>query len=169
MANETWKKAEEIRAKAITSVAAVEKVVLPMQEAIRPMQEAIKRVHKEVLEPQLMAGKSALTERSPSDRYCARFFKQAEDFRANLSPGHEIQASLVSPDGSIILLHHIDSSHGQEIICAGINQLGKKVQVTVSISAAILKLEEVSASVALAKQERIGFLAQVREQQPQLP
>ena len=61
MANEKWKKTEGIRAKAIASVVAVEKVVLPVQEAI-------KRVHKEILEPQLMAGKSALTERSPSDR-----------------------------------------------------------------------------------------------------
>jgi hypothetical protein len=129
------------------------------------MQEALKRVHKEVLEPQLLAGKSALTERSPSDRYCARFFKQAEEFRANLSPGNEMQATLVSPDGSIVLLHHIDSSHGQEIICTGISPLGKRVQVTVSISAAILKLEEVSAAATLARQERVGFLAQVREQQ----
>ena len=169
MANEKWKKTEGIRAKAIASVVAVEKVVLPMQEAMRPMQEAIKRVHKEVLEPQLMAGKSALTERSPSDRYCARFFKQAEDFRANLSPGSDMQATLVSPDGSTVVLHHIDSSHGQEIICTGISPIGKKVQVTVSISAAILKLEEVSASATLAKQERVGFLAQVREQQSHLP
>ncbi|MBB6051457.1 hypothetical protein [Armatimonas rosea] len=158
MANEKWKRAEGIRAKAIASVVAVEKVVLPMQEAI-------KRVHKEVLEPQLMAGKSALIERSPSDRYCARFFKQAEDFRANLSSGNEMQATLVSPDGTVIILHHIDSSRGQEIICTGANEQGKKVQITVSISAAVLKLEEVSASANLAKQERVGFLAQVREHQ----
>lgn len=161
MANEK-KKTEGIREKAIASVAAVEKVVIPVQEAI-------KRVHKEVLEPQLMAGKSALTERSPSDRYCARFFKQAEEFRASLAPGHEIQATLVSPDGSIVLLQHIDSSHGHEIICAGINPLGKRVQVTVSISAAILKLEEVSATATLAKQERVGFLAQLTEHHPHPP
>lgn len=157
VANEKWKKAEEIRGKAIASVAAVEKVVLPVQEAI-------KRVHKEVLEPQLMAGKSAITERSPSDRYCARFFKQAEEFRANLSPGSEMQATLVSPDGSTVVVHHIDSSRGQEIICTGLNSMGKKVQVTVSIAAAILKLEEVPVSAALAKQERVGFLAQVQGQ-----
>jgi hypothetical protein len=157
VANEKWKTAEGIRGRALASVAVVEKVVLPVQEAI-------KRVHKEVLEPQLLAGKSALTERSPSDRYCARFLKQAEEFRANLAPGSELQATLVSPDGSTIVLHHIDSSHGQEIICTGVNPLGKKVQVTVSISAAILRLEEISPSAALAKQERVGFLAQVREQ-----
>ena len=159
MANEKWKKAEGIRGKAIASVAAVEKVVFPMQEAI-------KRVQKEVIEPQIMAGKSAITERSPSDRFCARFFKQAEDFRANLSPGHEMQATLISPDGSIVILHHIDSSHGQEIICTGANQAGKKTQITVSISAATLRLEEVSASVALARQERVGFLAQVKKTTP---
>jgi hypothetical protein len=158
VANEKGKKAEGIREKAIASVVAVEKVVLPVQEAI-------KRVHKDVLEPQLIAGRSALTERSPSDRYCARFLKQAEEFRASLAPGSEMQATLVSPDGSTVVLHHIDSSHGQEIICTGVNPLGMKVQVTVSISAATLRLEEVPASATLAKQERVGFLAQVREQQ----
>lgn len=157
MANEKWKKAEELREKAIASVVAVEKVVLPVQEAL-------KRVHKEVLEPQLQAGKSALTERSPSDRYCARFLKQAEEFYAALPPGREMQATLIAPDGSTVLLHHIDSSRGQEIICTGVCPLGKKVQVTVSIAAAVLRLEEVAAGASLAKQERVGFLAQVREQ-----
>lgn len=159
MANEELKKAERLRARALASVAVVEKVVLPVQEAM-------KRVQKQVLEPQLIAGKTALTERSPSDRYCARFFKQAEEFRASLSAGHEMQATVISPDGSVVILHHIDSSRGQEIICTGANHAGKKTQLTVSISAAILKLEEVPASATLAKQERVGFLAQVAGQTP---
>lgn len=150
MAIEKQKNSVGIREKAIASVAVVGKVVLPMQEAI-------KRVHKEVLEPQLMASKSALIERSPSDRYCARFYKQIEDFRVNLSPGHQVQATLISPDGSVIILNHIDSSRGQEIVCTGFNQLGKQAQIIVSISSAVLKLEEVPTPSTVAKQERIGF------------
>ena len=147
---EIWKNSEGVREKAIASVAAVGKVVLPVQEAI-------KRVQKEVLEPQILASKSALTERSPSDRYCARFYKQIEDFRANLSPGHQVQATLISPDGSVVVLNHIDSSRGQEIVCTGFNALGKQTQIIVSISSAVLKLEEVPTPSTLAKQKRIGF------------
>jgi hypothetical protein len=157
MSAEERKKIESLREKALASVAAVEKVVYPVQAAI-------KRVHKQVLEPPLLAGKSALTERSPSDRYCARFFRQAEAFRAELSPGHELQATLVAPDGSVIILHHIDSSRGQEIVCSGVSPAGKKTQLTVSIAAAVLKLEEVPSSVVLAKQERVGFLSQMGRQ-----
>jgi len=120
------------------------------------VQNAINRVQKELIRPQILASKSALVERSPSDRYCARFFKQVEDFRANLSPGHDMQATLISPDGSVVILNHIDSSHGQEIVCTGVNEAGKQTQIIVSISAAVLRLEEIPLVTTPAKQ-RIGF------------
>ena len=101
---------------------------------------------------------------SNAEVFCNDFITQARGFLADLSPGHDIQATAVSPDGSSIVLHEIRPFGPNSILCIGVNLDGKKAQSTVSISAAHLKLEEVPSSAPLAKQERVGFLAQVREQ-----